>query len=457
MYGMPLAQALVFVASVLVLILATQWWTLHPFIVLTVIAAAFGDVAGFTTSQLGSVFGSGFAEKIYSPGLVIVTAGLIAGLAESTTAVATFKAHIERRRWLAGERLAACFGLIAGLAASTASAFALLTPLVPAIGGDPPEERKSIPVALALAISASHGLVWLAPVPIAAAAIIGADWHRVALFGVPLAILLAAFGVIFARWVLPVDAQAEPFQAEPQSDAAKPANGRPIVLLLAIAIPLLLLMVQSIGDMPSEPLGGGPKRELVIGIGRPLILFLVGIGIMVIGQPRQSLRLLADAGWTGRIFSKLASLLLIVGAAGGLQHLCQQTGMAEVLGERLLDWQMGPLLGPFGLMIPFLIAVVIKTLQGSSLVAAITTAGMVQMMLVPLGLSDPNGKALAALAVGAGAMTVSHVNDDYFWLVTTSAGLPPLRGLASLSLGTLLQGLIAIAALLALGSLFSHT
>jgi GntP family gluconate:H+ symporter len=454
MYGMPLAQALVFVASILVLILATQWWTLHPFIVLTVIAAAFGDIAGFTTSQLGSVFGSGFAEKFYSPGLVIVTAGLIAGLAESTTAIATLKAHIERRRWLAGKRLAACLGLIAGLAASSASAFALLTPLVPAISSNPPERRKSIPVTLALAISASHGLVWLAPVPIAAAAIIGADWHRVALFGVPLAIVLAAFGAMFARWVTPL--AAAPLQSAPSPDAAKPGNGHPIVLILAIAIPLLLLMLQSIGDMPSEPLGGGPKREFIIGIGRPLILFLVGIGIMVIGQPRQSLRLLADAGWTGRIFSRLASLLLIVCAAGGLQRLCQQTGMADLLGERLLDWQMGPLPGPFALLIPFLVAVVVKTLQGSSLVAAITAAGMAQMTLAGAGLGDANGKALAALAIGAGAMTLSHVNDDYFWLVTTSAGLSPLRGLASLSLGTLLQGLIAIAVLLALGLLFVH-
>ena len=62
---------------------------------------------------------------------------------------------------------------------------------------------------------------------------------------------------------------------------------------------------------------------------------------------------------------------------------------------------------------PFLIAAAIKTLQGSSLVAAITAAGMVQPLLLPLGLDDPNGKALAALAVGAGAMTVCHVNDEF--------------------------------------------
>ena len=107
------------------------------------------------------------------------------------------------------------------------------------------------------------------------------------------------------------------------------------------------------------------------------------------------------------------------------------------------------------MLIPFLIAAVIKTLQGSSLVAAITTAGMVHPILAPLGIGDESGKALATLAIGAGAMTVSHVNDEYFWLVTDSGGFSPLRGLALVTVGTLLQGLIAVAALLVLSVLVS--
>ena len=118
------------------------------------------------------------------------------------------------------------------------------------------------------------------------------------------------------------------------------------------------------------------------------------------------------------MFGSVASVLLIVCAAGGLQRLCQLTGMAEMLGERALAWH----LGAFGVLIPFLAAAVIKTLQGSSSVAAITAAGMVQPLLSAIGLADANGTALAALAIGAGAMTVSHVNDEYFWLVTESTG-----------------------------------
>jgi GntP family gluconate:H+ symporter len=219
------------------------------------------------------------------------------------------------------------------------------------------------------------------------------------------------------------------------------------VLLAACTIPLVLLMIQSLGEMPSEPLGGGGSRETIIGLGRPLILFLVALGIMAIGQWRGARLLFADAPWSNGILGKVAPLLLTVAAAAGLQKLCQETGMAELVGERLLGWRAG-------LLLPFLVAAVVKTLHGSSLVAAITAAGMIQPLLGPLGLDGESGRALAALAVGTGAMTASHVNDEYFWLVTASAGIGPARGLLALTGGTLVQGIVAVAALMAVSLAF---
>jgi GntP family gluconate:H+ symporter len=336
--------------------------------------------------------------------------------------------------------------LVAGSAASPAAAFAVLTPLIRPIGGVKPSSREAATTALALAISASQGVVLLAPVPIAAAAILDAAWGRVALFGLPLAVLLAAFGAAWARWIAAFGAASVSPAPESHPVAEKQGGGSAVVLLLATAIPLMMLIVQSIGDIPSEPLGGGAAREMILGVGRPLILFLVGVGLMAIGHGRQSLKLLFDSGWSGRVLGNVAGIVMIVGAAGGLQRLCQETGMAELLGERLLAW-------PAGLLVPFLIAAVMKSLQGSSLVAAIATAGMVQPLLTPLGIGDENGRALATLAVGAGAMTVSHVNDEYFWLVAAGGGLSPLRALAAVTVGTLLQGFAAVAMLLVLSTL----
>jgi gluconate:H+ symporter, GntP family len=459
MSGMPFLPALLLTASIIVLIAVTQWRRLHPFIAIVFVASAFGLAAGFSISLLGKAFGAGFSRAIYSPGLVIVAAALVAALAENAGATGRLTAMVDRSRswrwgsWLGSTSLAALLGLIAGTGASPAAALALLTPLVSAVSGTK-QKGGAVSLTLPLAISASHGLVLFSPVVIAAASILDAPWDRAALFGLPAAVLSIAFGAVWSRRfpvaVAGTATQSPPCEVDPitQNRSGRSA----IVLLLATAIPLLMLMVQSLGDIPSEPLGGGTAREMVLGVGRPLILFLVGLGIVTIGTWRTSAKLLQDSDWTARVLGGVAGISLTVGAAGGFQRLCQETGMAELLGERLLAWHLGP---PFALLIPFLVAAVIKTLQGSSLVAAITAAGMVQPILFSLGLSDASGTALAALAVGAGAMTVSHVNDEFFWLVANGAGLATLPGLARFTIGTLLQGFIAVAVLLLLSVLAS--
>jgi len=452
MSGMPLLQAFAALVAVIMLLAAIEWRRLHPFVAIVIVAAAFALSVGFSIGSLGKTFGTGFSQAIYGPGLVMIAAAFIGALAESTAAAVWLAARFEGGRGRARTTFAALLGLIAGIAASPAAAFAILTPLLRSAVGAAAAKREPGLLAPALAVSAGHGLLLFSPVPIAAASILDASWARVAIIGPPLALLLAACGTVWAWWSGVAGPGVKPAPAEQQPIAAARGGWPATVLLAATAMPLLLLMVQSVGDMPSEPLGGGTARELVIGIGRPLMLLLVGVGIMVIGLGRPGAKLVADAAWTGRVLSDVAGVLLVVGAAGGLQRLCQDTGMAELLGERLLGWHVA---GFYGLLIPFLVAAVMKTLQGSSLVAAITAAGMLQPVLASLGLGDANGKALAALAVGAGAMTASHVNDEYFWLVTTTAGLSPLRGIAVLTAGTLLQGLLAVAALLAISVLTS--
>ncbi|MGC1349194.1 MAG: GntP family permease [Xanthobacteraceae bacterium] len=443
---MPLFDALLLLISVVVLV-ATPWRRLHPFLAIVAVATGFSLTAGFTIAVVGKAFGSGFAQAITSPGLAIVAAGLVWGLAEATGAAGWFAALAARWRSLGSTWLAALAGLIAGLAATPSTAFALLTPLLRATGSEAPATNAR-PLTLALAISASHGLLLVSPVPIAAASILDAAWSRVFLFGLPLAVLSVVVGTLWAHWLSAADGAPQP--TTPPAVTAKPRAWPATVVLVATIVPLLLLMVQSLGDIPSEPLGGGMAREAVIGVGRPLVLLVAGVGIIVIGNLRLGERLLTDAAWTTRILGNVAGPLLTVGAAGGLQRLCQETGMAELLGERLTGWHIT---GFAALLMAFLIAATIKTLQGSSLVAAITAAGIVQPLLIPLGLGGDNAKALAVLAVGAGAMTVSHINDEFFWLVSPSTGFRPLRAIGALAGGTLAQGVAVIAALLILAAL----
>jgi GntP family gluconate:H+ symporter len=207
---------------------------------------------------------------------------------------------------------------------------------------------------------------------------------------------------------------------------------------LAIAIPLALLVVQSIAQMPTEPLGKGGAREFYTGISRSLILAMLAIALALLLSRRWQPAVLADTRW--------APLLLAVGAAGGFARVLDETGMAELLAEQVLHPQLG-------LAAPFLAAAVVKTLQGNSLSAVLTASGMVEPMLPALGLDDASGRALAAAAVGAGSIAICHVNDPFFWIAAHMAGHSPIRALRTIAIGSLVVGVVALLVLVVLGLL----
>jgi GntP family gluconate:H+ symporter len=203
---------------------------------------------------------------------------------------------------------------------------------------------------------------------------------------------------------------------------------------LAVLVPLALLIVQAVAQMPSEPLGKGGAREFYIGISKPLMLAAVAITLGVLFAGRWQPSALAGRGW--------APLLLAVGAAGGLSRVFDETGMAELLAEYVLHPR-------YGILTPFLAAAIVKTMQGNSLTAVLTASGMVEPLLPALGLDSAGGRALAAAAVGAGSMAICHVNDPFFWIAAAMAKLSPGRAIYVISLGSLVMAVGALVALAA--------
>jgi GntP family gluconate:H+ symporter len=97
-----------------------------------------------------------------------------------------------------------------------------------------------------------------------------------------------------------------------------------------------------------------------------------------------------------------------------------------------------------GLWLPFLIAAALKTAQGSSTVAMITTASMISPLASVLGFDTELSKAMAVVAIGAGSCVVSHANDSYFWVVTQLSGMNVRQGYKLMSTGSGILGLSAI-------------
>ncbi len=114
--------------------------------------------------------------------------------------------------------------------------------------------------------------------------------------------------------------------------------------------------------------------------------------------------------WLEEALKKAGLIILITGAGGAFSAVLRETNLGEV-ANNLVD------LGAFGMLIPFLIAAFLKTAQGSSTVAIITTSAIMVPLISALGFDSSLGKALVVLAIGAGSITVSHVNDSYFWVV----------------------------------------
>ena len=135
--------------------------------------------------------------------------------------------------------------------------------------------------------------------------------------------------------------------------------------------------------------------------------------------------------------SVAAPILVITGMGGTLGLIIQQLPLTEFVEQNLTQ-------SSWGLMIPFLIAAILKTAQGSSTVAIITASSIVFPLLAVLGLDSEMGKIWVILAVGVGSMTVSHANDSYFWIVSQMGGLDIKTAYRHHSFGTFLQGSLGI-------------
>lgn len=373
--------------AVVAIVLLIQRFRVPAFLALMAVVMAYGIATQMTFQSIGKAFGLGFVAALEQTGLLVMAGALVGRLLikQPLPGPATVVA-----------------GALAGLGGSAAGALALLQPAGRAVG-------------LALTLLTVQALVAPSPLAVAAASVMHADIGAMARIAVPVAIVAAAVGWgLFAR-------------GDTERGTLSPG-------WLAVAIPIALLIVQSIAQMPSEPLGKGGAREFYTGISKPLVLAVLAIALAILLSRRWQPSLLADTSW--------APLLLTVGAAGGFARVLDETGMAELLAEYVLDPRLG-------LLVPFLAAATVKTMQGNSLSAVLTASGMVEPMLPALGLDSPTGRALAAAAASAGAIAICHVNDPFFWIASHMAGVTPTRGLRLIGVGS---AAVAVTALLVLSA-----
>jgi GntP family gluconate:H+ symporter len=256
------------------------------------------------------------------------------------------------------------------------------------------------------------------------------------------ALIALAAGWLFAvtyaaRTVIAGESESEA-PAVPQAAAQGPSAAQAIVPIL---FPIVLIILKSIATLPSHPFGQATVANVIGFIGEPVVALLLGVFFAFLLPRRLSLDMLSTSGWVGEGVLAAATIILITGCGGAFGKVLQSSGIADVIAGNLGHS------ASLSLLLPFAIAAGLKTAQGSSTVAIITTAGILSPLLGTLGLEGATARALTVVAIGAGSMVVSHANDSYFWVVTGFTRMTVNQGYRLQTLGTFVEGCAAAVAL----------
>ena len=191
----------------------------------------------------------------------------------------------------------------------------------------------------------------------------------------------------------------------------------------------------------------GFALDLFTFLGKPVIALAVGT-ILAIVQLGTAKKMEKFYDLTNDTLKTVGPILFVTAAGGVLGKVISSTTMVEYITTN------AGFLMEMGIFFPFLLAAILKTAQGSSTVAITTTAGIMAPLMETMGLASPVMAALTVMAIGAGAMTVSHANDSYFWVVTNFGKMTPQQGYKTQTMLTLVMGLASIVGIFVLSLIF---
>lgn len=458
------ALIVVFVLAVILMILAISKWKVHPFLALMGISVLLAilsgiplvdqiDAGGNTRLGIANVIGTGFSGTFTSIGIVIILGALIGTILETTGAAFRLADIVVKVVGPKHPTLAIMLmGWIVSIPVFCDSGFVILNPIRKAIARKTAASGVAMSVALSAGLYASHVFIPPTPGPIAAAntlyesAEMPVNLLLVMGLGAVVSIFALAGSYFYANYIGKKVESAEDVKneeiVESYEDLKKAYGKIPggFISFAPILVPIILMAFGSIAAMAGW---SGQKRELLSFFGMPVIALAVGVLFSVI--------LLISTKNMDQFYEitndtlKVVGPILFVTAAGGvLGKVIAESGMVSYITQNAEALQV------IGIFFPFLLSAILKTAQGSSTVALTTTAGIVAPLMGVLNLNTSVLIALTTMAIGAGAMTVSHANDSYFWVVTNFGGLTPEKGYKTQTMVTLIEGICSMAGIFVL-------
>lgn len=429
--------------GILFIVLATSKFKLHPFLSLLFAAYGIAFAAGMNPAEIGDVISEGFGGILTGIGLVIILGTIIGTILEKSGAAVTMADTVLK---LVGEKrpgiAMSIIGYIVSIPVFCDSGFVILSSLKDSLAKRTKASKVMMSVSLATGLYATHNLVPPTPGPIAAAGNLGLENQLglVILMGFAISIVPTIGGYL---WALRAGKNLETKDEEDGSfrldeEIIKenyedlPSAWKSFAPIL---VPILLIALGSIAAFPTMPFGEGAVLTAFGFLGKPVNALIIGLIFASFLLPKWNEETLTK--WVGKGLREAAIIIMITGAGGALGKVISTTPIGEYLGSTLTDLNMG-------ILLPFIIAAALKTAQGSSTVALVTASTLVAPLLPALGLASVLGRVLTVMAIGAGAMTVSHANDSFFWVVTEFSDMDVSTAYKSQTMATLVQGVSTI-------------
>lgn len=427
------AQVLIFlVIGIGVIILLTTRFRAHAFFALFIACFIVGLGIQMPFADIISTTKEGFGNIMKSLGFIIVLGTALGVLLEYTGSTKVMAAYILKKTGDKHASLAMSIsGFIVGLPIFCDSGYIVLSGLNQSMAKKTGISMVTMSVSLATGLYSVHCLVPPHPGATAAAVTIGVDFGKLILAGIIVALPAMIAGYWWANYAgkkIQLPAIHEEIVQEENS------SGPSVILaFLPVFIPIVLIGIKSF--LSVEHTNNSYAVRFFSVLGDPVIALSVGI----------LLAFFCKRSWTkpelGKLLQEAAEkaggILVIIGAGGAFGAILASAKIGQQFGNAVP-------LASLGLLFPFLLAAILKTAQGSSTVAIITAASIIQPLLPSLGLDSANGKLIAVLSMGAGSMLLSHANDAYFWVIAKFSKLDMNSMLKVYTVSTAIMGFISL-------------
>ncbi|WP_103586302.1 GntP family permease [Campylobacter concisus] len=450
-----IALIVCFVIAIILMIVMISKLKVHPFLALMSISLVLAVVAGIDLSKIPAMIGVGFSGTFKSIGIVIIFGTIIGTVLEKTGAALKLADMVVK---LVGQRrpelAMLIMGWVVGIPVFCDSGFVVLNSIREALY----KKISASPVAMSVALSgglyASHVFIPPTPGPIAAAGTLGLGGNLLLVIimgtvvSVPVLVAVYFFSKSIAKSVTISDKEADDTITASYEELLKKFGKLPcgFLSLAPIIMPIIFMAVGSVIDVLAKQ-GMLDKAALLpkifLFLGNPIIALAIGVifCVFLLAETKK----MREFDHITNESLKIAGPILFITAAGGvLGNVITEAGFVNFIKENAST------IKAIGIFFPFIISAVLKTAQGSSTVAIITTASIMgafsadNSLMQTLGFTSEISAALCVMAIASGAMCVSHANDSYFWVVTNFSKMTADQGYRTQTAMTFIMGVVGM-------------